>query len=203
MNTLQRGGFVLKSLIVATLVFTVTVPSASAHAVGQTLGDFYSGFLHPFSVLVYALPLLVLSIFVGQQGKVKTRRSMAVFIVALISGLAFPSVQDQARIFIALNYASFIFLGISVAASFRAPSLLLFTVVGIFAFTFGYLVGFELPLAASPFLFAIGVITGFVMLLIWIAAVTLSIQKYWFQLGLRVVGSWVAAIGLLLMGLYL
>ena len=128
---------------------------------------------------------------------------MAVFIITLISGLLVSTYSGLSSIFITINYASFIVLGILVAAGLNLPPSVLFLLVGLFGFVFGYLNGLELPSAASPVLFSLGVVTGFILFFLWITALTLSLKKHWFQIGLRVVGSWVAAIGLLLLGLYM
>jgi hydrogenase/urease accessory protein HupE len=94
-------------------------------------------------------------------------------------------------------------LGVLVAVGVHLPALLLYMVVGLYGLSFGYLNGTEMQTASSPFLFSIGVIAGYMLILLWISAATLAFRHNAFQIGLRVIGSWVAAIGLLLIGLYL
>jgi urease accessory protein len=143
-----------------------------------------------------------MSILIGQQGKRKSRKSLAIFIVTLVVGLLFATTNQPVTIFLNINYSSFIVIGVLVAVGINLPSLLLFVLVAVYGFAFGYLNGTELSIAASPVLFGIGVVSGYLLILLWIVAATLSFKKDWFQIGLRVIGSWVAAIGLLLIGLY-
>ncbi len=181
----------------------VPAASAGAHSLGKRLGDFYGGLLHPVATLEHALPIAALALLAGQQGPRAGRVLLAVFPAAILAGLlghlAHPDLPGSD----ALNLASFVLLGILVAGAWPVPTPVLVLLATVFGLSHGFTHGAEVTGETSIALFTSGVGIGAAALVLVGAAVAIALgdRADWTRVGIRVAGSWVAAIGILLWGL--
>ena len=175
---------------------------SEAHAISKTVGDFYGGILHTLLVMAHVFPLLALSIVAGQQGPKIAGKGLAFFLAALLAGAIVAFYTQPIMAVFYINLASFIVLGILAALSLRLPVWLFYSVISFFGFTHGYQNGMELHQTQSPVLFLAGLLAGGLILYAIMAAITISVKKEWFQIALRVIGSWVAAMGLMMIALF-
>lgn len=176
---------------------------AAAHSLGKRLGDFYGGLLHPVATLEHALPIAALALLAGQQGARSGRVLLAVFPVALVVGLlAYLRLPELAWID-AVNLASFVLLGGLVAAAWRLHSWAIAALGIVFGLSHGFTHGAEVTRETSLLLFASGVGIGGTALVTVASAVAVALGERadWSRVGVRVAGSWVAAVGVLLWGL--
>jgi len=181
----------------------LVIPIASeAHAISTTVGDFYGGILHALLVMAHVFPFIALSIVAGQQGPELARKSLVAFLAALLAGVITAFFTGQVIAVFYINIISLIVLGILAALSFKLPRWFLYSTIIFFGFTHGFQNGSELSQTQSPVLFITGLLTGGLILFSVIAALTISIRKEWFQIALRVIGSWIAAIGLMMIALF-
>lgn len=185
---------------VSLLVTLISAP-ALAHSPTQGIGDFYNGILHPLVVPSHLLLLIASGLLFGQNGMHLHRVAFLIFIVATLLGLAgkWPVDAGGAEIFI-LSVAAIIGLFIAVNPNIRSYPVL------ILAGLAGFLIGVdstEGDLAGrARLVMLIG--TGLGIYLLISSAMVLADTfrtKPWQQIGLRVIGSWIAASSLLVLAL--
>jgi urease accessory protein len=178
---------------------------ASAHPI-KGVGDFYSGVLHPFTSLDFILPLTALSLSAGQQRREAAIAALGVFPLAVMAGagvMAVLSAGSASSLHAPewLGPAVMSAAGLCVALSWRAPALLaatLFTVCGVIL---GSTQGLEITSAISGPKFILGVgCTGLIVMAYGIGLVR-RLQRPWAHIAVRVVGSWVAAAGFMVLAL--
>ena len=108
------------------------MPPASAHTIDNRFGDFYGGLLHPLTALEHALPILALGLLAGQQGERAARWLVLGFPLALLIGAVLAVMTPALPSMRFLNAASFVVLGLLVAAGQRLPLTLLIALGGVF-----------------------------------------------------------------------
>jgi urease accessory protein len=187
------------ALAVATmLLFPQT---AHAHLVSARFGDFYAGMWHPLSALEHLLPMLALSLLAAQQGVGIARRVVLDFCAALLVGTTLAALWPGFPAVTWPNLASFVVLGVLVASASRpAPEVMRVMSIG-FGLTHGYANGLAMAPSTLAHLFVPGVAMAGVVLLTLVSAVAVSARLEWQKIGMRVAGSWIAAIGLLMLAL--
>jgi urease accessory protein len=131
--------------------------TASAHTgVHGTLTGFAGGLAHPLLGLDHLFAMIAIGLWAAQQGGRALWAIPAAFVAAMLaggmlawSGLALPQVEAA----IALSVLA---LGLLVAARLHASPTAGIAVAAGFALFHGNAHGLEMPLAASPALYAIG-----------------------------------------------
>jgi urease accessory protein len=109
----------------ALLVIVAGTGPASAHMLDNRFGDFYGGVIHPLTALEHALPILAVGLLAGQQGERAARWLVLAFPLALLIGAGLPTLAPSLPSMGVLNAASFVVLGLLVAAGWRLPLTLL------------------------------------------------------------------------------
>jgi len=170
-----------------------TASAALAHVVDTTGVGFASGMLHPLSGLDHMLAMLAVGVWAGQMGGRALWRVPATFVsVMLIGGALGLSGIPLAPVDAGIA-ASLVVLGILIATSSRLPLTASVSLVGLFAIFHGHAHGTEIPLAASPALYALGfvVATGALHLV----GMALGVARGWNARLMRVGGLAVLAAG--------
>ena len=173
--------------------------SAEAHLVNTDLGPFYGGLVHPLTALEHLLPLVALGLLAGQQGSATARRVLLALPLGLAGGawLSYPR-PTWSGIQI-LNLLSLLVLGLLVSVNWHLPTGVtegLSLIVGV---THGVANGAAAAAAGvSPDLFVAGLLAAGVALATLVPALVLSLRAAWGRIAVRVVGSWIAAVGLLM-----
>ena len=182
------------------VVFGTAAP-ALAHSVSKRFGDFYGGMLHPLTALEHLLPILGLSLLAGQQGPRRARWVLLLFPAGLLTGAVFGGYAEPALGIIWFNRLSFIAVGILVAAAARLP----FSVLGATALLLGLSHGVEntadISSSIAIHLFVPGVVVSGIAMVAIFAAIAVSREVPWQRIAIRVVGSWIAATGILVIGM--
>ena len=178
--------------------------AAEAHLVNTDLGPFYGGLVHPLTALEHLLPLVALGLLAGQQGAPAARRMLVLLPLGLAGGawLSYPRpIWTGIQV---LNLLSLLVLGLLVAVNRRLPTGVtegLGLIVGV---THGAANGAAAAAAGvSRELFVAGLLTAGVVLATLVPALVLSLRAAWGRVAVRVVGSWIGAVGLLLCSLAL
>ena len=174
---------------------------AEAHSVNKQFGDFYGGMLHPLTALEHLVPILGLGLLAGQQGNSSARWVLLLFPIGLFAGATAAGHLEPSPLVEWFNRLSFIALGALVASAWRMP----LPALGLSAIVLGLSHGYEntadISQTVAMHLFIPGVVvTGIAMVAIF-AAVAVSREPVWQKIAVRVVGSWIAAIGILLTGI--
>jgi hydrogenase/urease accessory protein HupE len=167
---------------------------------------FYWGLLHPFTSGPQVLTLVALSLFI-QQRLPTGENVFTGFWIGCITGVV-AAMLSAARFDPAMPMTIFaIFAGMLVAASAKLPLVLLWSAGGMAGFLSGY-VSWPDPGPVRDMLFsASGAVVGSLLTVIVVAGGTEVIREKtgwaWLAIAVRVAGSWVTAISVLLGALLL
>jgi hydrogenase/urease accessory protein HupE len=189
----------------AAVFFAVALAAGPARAHGATnVGDFYAGLMQPVYHLESLLLLLALGLFGGQAPAERRHAAPLAFAAATLVGAAVAllgGALPQAAWLVRGGSAA---LGLLVAARWIPGlrlSLLLAIALGVGQGQYAAL-GDRADLA-RPWLYALGLALGPLVVSGWLIALAERARAFWMQVGWRVVGSWIATIALLVMALEL
>ena len=167
----------------------------------QGVGDFYAGMLHPMTSVECVVPIIALSLLAGQQGRRSAIGILVSFPLAIalgaLLGLGYPAIPYIA----VANTAAMVVLGILVASRCALSiylSVWLSTVLGV---AIGWVNGRELTPDTSPFRFTLGLALVGLLLVSYGIGLVRQLKAPWEQVGIRVVGSWIATVGILVLSL--
>ena len=133
-------------------------PSA-AHTLDDRFGDFYAGVVHPVTALEHAPPILAMGLLAGQQGERAARWLVLVFPLALLIGAVLAATALPLPAMAVLNAASFVVLGLLVAAALRLPLPVLIALGAAFGISHGYGNGRAMAPDTAVHLYVLGVAT--------------------------------------------
>ena len=174
--------------------------NSHAHLVNTGLGPFYDGVSHFALTPEDLLPALAMALLAGQRGSRTGRLALfalpGAWLMGGLLGLALPTISSAT----ALTTGSFLALGGLVATDARLrPEWLtgLALVIGLFH---GYLNGAAMSQAKLGALGLVGIVTTLFVVVALAAGMVVALRAPWARIAVRVAGSWIAAIGLLLLG---
>ncbi|WP_405232717.1 HupE/UreJ family protein [Lentisalinibacter salinarum] len=191
-----------KAALLLAAALGVLPATAHAHSPVEGMNEFYNGVLHPLLVPAHVLLILATGLFLGQRGPRENRLALPAFLLAAAAGLALagsPMAPDTVR---ALLLAGTMAIGLLIAVGRRAP-LPLYPAAGAFA-------GLFLGLDSTPealegrerIVALVGTGVGLNLWLIYACGIAdFFSKKPWQRIGLRILGSWVAASSLLVLAL--
>jgi urease accessory protein len=196
-------GFELSAKAALVVCLVSFAGSADAHSMVKGVGDFYAGLLHVLTALEHVLPFIALSLLAGQRGmKAQAEAVLLVFPVALMAGAAaalwLPPLPGLAF----FNIASAILLGALVAAARPLPRAVFYGLVVVFGISHGFANGEAITQTTKAYLFILGVgLSGLAVLAYGTLMVDFLLKRKagWITIAVRVAGSWIAAIGVLVL----
>lgn len=169
---------------------------AAAHPI-KGVGDFYAGMLHPLTALDFVLPWIALALFAGQQGRKSALLVLGTFPASILLGAVLAIASPQPAWLSAANLAIIPVLGLAVALAFSCPVPLMFVFSAAVGFLQGFANGAEITGAISPWRFIPGLTTVAILVIAYGIGMVRSLEKPWTRVAVRVVGSWIAAIGIM------
>jgi urease accessory protein len=189
-------GVVLAALLIA-------MSPAHAHDVIRGVGGFYGGLLHPVLVPAHALALVTLGLLIGQQTPRRRAGLLATFAASLVLGIGLIVAA------FAVFYADYAVLGVAAVAGLAvaiARPLPLVVACPLMA-----IAGVALELDSVPqeismlatFLALTGTAVAAFLITLFLADLTVYLRRDWQRIGVRVVGSWIAASAILVLALRL
>jgi hydrogenase/urease accessory protein HupE len=188
-----------------TIVLVVALPAdAHAHLVNTRLGDFYGGMLHPLTGMEDALPWFALAILAGFQGPQRAKWLLVVFPLGLFVGGYFSQVGPKLPYMPILAVGLIALIGIAVAGALVVPTPALVALGAVVSLAHGYQNGQAIAGSMDALLFIAGVTAvGYVFITLATGAVIafLAGGGGWRPIALRASGSWVAAVGIMALGL--
>ena len=178
-----------------------TLPvAAHAHLVNSGLGPFYNGTLHLLLSPGDLLAVLVTSLLAGQSGKAGARWAAIVLPLvwggAAIAGLALGTAIEAGWPGVAL----LVLLGVLVALGLRLPVWVMTWLSALTGLVLGLENGGALAAGESSFVAVAGIVATVLVLTLLTAALAVSLRADWTRIALRVAGSWIAAVGMLMLG---
>jgi len=174
--------------------------AAQAHLVTSGLGPFYDGALHLLLSPGDLLGILALALLAGLRGS----RTARLTVVALPSAWLFAGMIGLVMPF-TLNLAwfsvlSFIVLGALVAADARLPPIAISWLAGVFGALHGLDNGSTLVAMGAGAASLAGIVLTVLLLALLTSAIVVPLKAFWARVAVRVAGSWVVAVGMLMLG---
>ncbi len=193
--TINQG---ILTWIVAFIGVLTCPSSSSAHLVTTGMGPVYDGIGHLLLTPEDLVPVLAIALYAGLRGTGAGRRTMFLLPFAwFIGGLAGSAVN--AAISFPVSAVSFLILGGLVATDFFLPGAAVTILAVALGLVHGFLNGAALKDGAGT-LGLVGIMTMLFVLVSLTSALVASIGKPWARVAVRVAGSWIAAVGLLIFG---
>ncbi len=172
--------------------------AALAHLVTTGMGPVYDGIGHLLLTPEDLIPAIAVALFVGLRGKNPGRRALFFFPLAWMIG-GFAGLLASSTPIYPMPMLSFLLLGTLVAADLRLPDNIITALVIAVGIIHGFFNG--IAMEGGPGVSGLLGITSTLFVLIAIASASvISIQAAWARVAVRVTGSWIAAIGLLMFG---
>jgi hydrogenase/urease accessory protein HupE len=174
--------------------------AAHAHLVSTGAGPFYDGIAHFFVSFEEVLPVLALALLAGLQGRRHGRWLIAIlplgWLAGALLGLARPMLPASPLAVIAL-----LIVPGALAAWDRALPV---GVSAVLAATFGFLAGHAngaaMASAGAGVPGVLGAASTVFVVAALVAAAVAAVRIAWLRIAARVVGSWLAALGMLASG---
>jgi hydrogenase/urease accessory protein HupE len=172
--------------------------NAIAHLVTTGLGPVYDGIGHLVMTPEDLIPALAIALFAGLRGAAPGRRALFLLPLAWFAGGLLGVFLEGLPTF-PVPAISFVILGLLVAADLKLSNMWVAAVVIVVGFVHGVLNGVALKQGAGV-LGLIGIMATLFVLVALVSALIVSLKKPWTRIAVRVAGSWVAAIGMLMFG---
>jgi urease accessory protein len=198
MSTATRNLF---SICVAAAVFTAMWPApAEAHLNATGMGPVYDGMAHFLMSPEDVVPVLALASLAGLRGASHGRRALFALPCAWLLG-GFIGLRESATNGSAIITASwFLLLGGLLAANAQVPLLITTVLAAVLGLYNGYLNGSGLGQPPVAVMALLGLVSSVFLVIALVAAFVVTLRAYWARIAVRVVGSWTAASGLLMLG---
>jgi urease accessory protein len=179
----------------------VFIPSmACAHLVTSGLGPFYDGSLHlllsPSDLLGLVAATLLAGLRGARAGRLTVVALPAAWFIAGLIGLNLPFIIDLPG----LSILSFVILGVLVAIHPKLPPVAVTALTGLYGVLHGLLNGSALGVMGAGVLSLFGIVVTVLIIALLVSATVVSLRAVWTRIAVRVVGSWVAAVGMLMFG---
>jgi len=184
------------SLILTIALLVLPLPALHAHVASGGIVDSYGGLLHPYTEPVHIITLLGLGFMLTQQARSVPPLGWMIFCVAAFLGLIANNINLTLPLSPTLLVIA-ILLGLLVAIR---PALPVITCLCL-----SFIAGFVLGMDSSPgtaniwteIVAIISTTTGLGIALLIVIGWGDYFRKNWQQVGIRVIGSWIATSALL------
>jgi len=188
--------------IYAAVFFTCAMSPVVAHAhLNSTgMGPIYDGLMHFLMSPEDLVPVLALALLSGLRGATYGRRTLfvlpAAWLLGGLAGLAASATNGNAIV----SAVWFLLMGGLLALDARLSLRVTTAIAAFLGLYHGYLNGAGLGLSFPSAAALLGLIFAVFVLVALAAAFVIQLQASWARIAVRVVGSWIFASGLLLMG---
>jgi len=170
-----------------------------AHLVSTGLGPVYDGIGHLLTTPEDLVPVIALALYAGLRGAQAGR--LALFLLPLawlaggLAGLRLPAAGA-----IAPPALAFLLLGALAAADLRLPAGAVASLAAVVGLVSGFSNGAAFAGAGPGAAGLAGVAAALFAVVALVAALVVALERPWMRVAVRVAGSWIAAVGLLLLG---
>jgi urease accessory protein len=183
------------------LLLALVSEPALAHSPIKGIGNFYNGLLHPILVPAHLLLLIALGLLIGQKGIYEHRMAFVVFLVTTAIGLigAWFSVGGDMEILLLSGAA---IIGLLIASNLSIGHYLCAAIAAFIGLFIGIDSAQETLSGNVKLVTLFGSGVGIYLSLVYsMGFADYFNKKPWQKIGVRVIGSWIAASSLLVMTL--
>jgi len=185
-------------LVAAILLFSPSV--ALAHLVNSGLGPVYDGALHLLLSPGDLLGLVAFALLAGLRGARAGRMTVVGMSGAwLLAGLAGLNLANEADMQF-LVVVSLIVPGAMVAFDVQTPPAWIGALAGLYGALHGWLNGAALSAIGAGTTALVGIVMTVLLTSLLISAAVVPLKNAASRIAVRVLGSWVAAVGILMFG---
>jgi hydrogenase/urease accessory protein HupE len=177
----------------------LAVSPANAHLMTTGLGPIYDGISHFALSPEDVISTAALALLAGQCGTATSRRVLFVLPAAwLLGGIAGLGMRTTSLPDIA--WVSFVILGGLVSANVKLSSAAITPLAIMLGLFHGFLNGTTIENPADGIRALVGIAASIFVVCAFVAAAVVAARWQPYRIGIRVVGSWTAALGILLLG---
>ena len=181
-------------------VLLVVPALAQAHLVNSGLGPFYDGALHLLLSPGDLLGLVAAALLAGLRGARAGRLTVIAltmsWLLAGMIGMRLPVNPDLTW----LSVVSFLILGLLVAMDARLPPLGVASLGALYGALHGLLNGSALAAMGAGPSALFGIVLTVMVAALLTASAVVPVRALWARVAVRVAGSWVVAVGMLMLG---
>ena len=185
---------------VTALLVAVYPPSAEAHLNATGMGPVYDGMAHFLLSPEDLVPVLALALVAGLRGATYGRRALFVlptaWLIGGLVGLSEPATNGNAVV----SALWFLLLGGLVAADVQLPLVVATLLAVLLGLDKGYLNGAGMGRPETAVIALTGLTSAVFVMIALASAFVMTLRAQWARMAVRVAGSWVFAIGLLMLG---
>jgi hydrogenase/urease accessory protein HupE len=188
--------------IFAIMLFAIAIfpARAEAHLNSTGMGPVYDGLMHFLTSPEDVVPVLGLALLAGLRGANYGRRALlvlpATWLAGGLAGLTVATANSSA----AVTAITFLLLGGLVAMDTRLSLRVITALAGLIGLYHGYLNGAGMGQPGTASVALLGLVFAVFVLVALAAALVVQLQAAWARIAVRVVGSWIVASGLLMLG---
>ena len=184
------------------LLAVLTAPAAPAHAhlINSGFGPFYDGMAHPLMSPEDLLPLAAVTLLAGLSGARYGRWLLATLPVAWIAGMTAGWALTVPVIPSWISAATTALAGALVASDLRLPLAAVIGLGAIVGVPHGLANGTEIAASGSGLVAIAGTACCLAVIVSLLAGQATPLRAQWARLAVRISGSWIAAVGLLMLG---
>jgi hydrogenase/urease accessory protein HupE len=189
----------LLALPLLAAMLAATTP-AQAHLMNSGFGPFYDGLAHPLISPEDLLPAIAMTLLAGLGGARHGRFVLATLPAAWLAGMAAGWAMGLPGAPAWLNALVTALLGVLVASDLRLPLALVIAVAAALGALHGYDNGHDLAATTGALLGIAGIAVSLFAIVSLLAGQVAVLRAQWARLAVRISGSWIAAIGMLMFG---
>ena len=182
------------------LAMLLTPAIARAHLTDTGLGPIYDGIAHLLLSFDDLLPVIALALLAGLNGARAGRLVLFILPAAWLAGGSAGVLAGSAAVPPFVTSLSLLALGLLTAASARLAPALVAGLAIVLGGVHGWLNGAAIAAAGREASGLIGIAGTIFVLVALASALAVSLHQPWTRIVVRVTGSWIAAVGLLMLG---
>ena len=183
------------------VVSAFILPSAAfAHLVSTGMGPVYDGAVHLLMTPEDLIVVIAIAVYAGLQGKEYGRYTLFLLPIFWFLGGLFGFLLEMETSF-PLTSISFLLIGVLIAADVGLPTQVFFPIVAALGAMHGVLNGQTLE-AGPGTLGLVGIGCTIFVLVALLSGFMLLLKRPWERIVIRVLGSWITASGMLMLGWY-
>jgi len=175
---------------------------AQAHMTAPGMGDFISGVLHPWMTPTHLLILIALGLWLGQHVPLRVGLPLKLFVPVSAVALALTTRHWMAAVPPPVLIAIALVAGAIVALEVRLPNYAAAVLLAVAAAAIGLDSGLETgtPFAVFKTLLGTWVSLGIGLVNVgYYVSLATERKKKWISIGVRVAGSWIVAVSLMML----